>query len=103
MATIRIQFKNEGTSPARNVVLSAELPPELQLVHGKGPAAWAQEGNLVAFEALEALEPQETAAYELQVKGLAEGDTRIELKISADHLARPLHRDETLRVTPDSE
>jgi len=102
-ATIRIQFKNQGTAIARNVVLSAELPPELQLVNGKGPVAWGQEGNLVAFEALASLEPQETAAYELQVEGLAEGDTRIELKISADHLTRPLHRDETLRVTPDSE
>ena len=99
-ATIRIHFKNQGTAAAKNLILSAELPPELKLLHGKGPTAWGQQGNAIAFEAIPNVDPDETATYEIQVEGVAEGDTRIDVQLSADHLKRPLHRDEPIRVTP---
>ncbi len=102
-ATIRIACKNQGTAAARNTILSADLPPELKLVDGSGPVAWAQQGNRVTFEAVPNIGPGETVAFELQVEGAAEGETRIELQISSDQMKRPLHRDETLRVAPDAE
>ncbi len=102
-ATIRIGCKNQGTAAAKNLILSASLPPELKLVDGKGPAAWARQGNVITFEAIPHLDPSETATFDVQVEGVAEGDTRIELQISADHLNRPLHRDETIRVAPEAE
>ena len=102
-ATIRIHLKNQGTAAAKNTILTASLPPELKLTDSKGPAAWAQQGNVVTFEAVPGIAPDETSTFELQVEGIAEGDTRIELQISADHLKRPLHRDETIRVAPEEE
>lgn len=102
-ATIRIGCKNQGTAGAKNLILSASLPPELKLVDGNGPAAWARQGNVITFEAIPHLDPNETATFDVQVEGVAEGDTRIELQISADHLNRPLHRDETIRVAPEAE
>jgi uncharacterized repeat protein (TIGR01451 family) len=99
-AAIRIACKNQGTSAATNVVLSAELPPELKLLDAKGPSAWSQQGNVVTFEAIATLDANDSATFEIQVEGLAEGDSPIELQISADHLKRPLHRDEPIRVAP---
>lgn len=102
-ATVRVHCKNQGTALARNLILTAELPPELKLVTGKGQTAWNHEGNTVTFDAIPALQPNETASFELQVEGVAEGDTVIELKFSADHLKRPLQRDETIRVAASGE
>jgi uncharacterized repeat protein (TIGR01451 family) len=101
-ATIRITCKNQGTSAAKNTILSASLPPELKLVDAKGPSTWAEDGNVVTFEAVPSLAPNETAKFEVEVEGLAEGDARIELQMSADHLQRPLQRDEPLRVAPEN-
>ncbi len=102
-AKIRISCKNQGTAAAKNVVLTAQLPPELRLVNGQGQTGWKQDGNLVTFEPLASLDPGEMVTFDVQVAGEQEGDTRIELQISADHLNRPLHRDETIRVAPEAE
>jgi uncharacterized repeat protein (TIGR01451 family) len=102
-AKIRISCKNQGTAAAKNVVLSAQLPPELRLVNGEGQTGWKQDGNLVTFEPLASLDPGEMVTFDVQVAGEQEGDTRIELQISADHLNRPLRRDETIRVAPEAE
>jgi uncharacterized repeat protein (TIGR01451 family) len=100
LATIRITCKNQGTAAAKNVILSAELPPELRFVEARGPTSWSQQGNIITFEAMESFDAGDTASFELQVEGLAEGDTPIELQLASDHLKRPLHRDEPIRVAP---
>lgn len=102
-AIIRIHCRNQGTAPAKNLMLTAELPPQLKLVDCHGPSQWDQQGNLITFESISLLEPGETASFDVEVIGASEGESRLEIQIAADHYPRPLRRDETIHVTPETE
>jgi uncharacterized repeat protein (TIGR01451 family) len=96
--TSKIQLKNTGSAPARNVGLSVSIPNELKLVEVRG-ARYRQKGNVVEFEPLDDLAPGKLARFELVMDAVA--NATMDLRISADHLARPAQRTETVHISSE--
>ncbi|HEY0982021.1 hypothetical protein [Schlesneria sp.] len=98
--TSKMQLKNSGTAPARNVRLSLRIPPELRLVEVRG-RRYQQQGDQILFESIDELNPQGNAGFELTLEPIEEADAKIQLEISAEHLSKPHRRDETIQIVHD--
>ncbi|MBS0204333.1 MAG: DUF11 domain-containing protein [Planctomycetes bacterium] len=98
--TSKIQLKNHGSAPARNVRLSIRLPRELKLINVRGVRGSQQDG-LVTFEAVPSIDPNGTVAYELEMEAVSVAQTQMTLEISADHLSRPARRSETVEIAAE--
>ena len=98
--TSKFQLKNMGTSAARNVQLTIQLPPELRLVtvHGN---RFRQQKNTLIFDPIDELSPRANAVFELVLEPMEEADARIVIEISADHLAKPHRREESIQIGRD--
>lgn len=100
--TTRIALQNRGTAPAKNVGFTIDLPAELKLVSVEGATRYRVEGRQLVFEAIEELAPRATTEIEFVFETQAAGDGRLEMRLTADHLSRPLKRDETVQVIADA-
>lgn len=98
--TSKIQLKNHGSASARNVSLNIRLPRELKLVEVRG-GQYSLRDNVISFEAVNAIGPKETAAFELVMEAVAEADAQMNLEISADHLSKPARRSETVQIAAE--
>ncbi len=98
--TSKIQLKNSGSAPARNVALSISVPKELRLVEVRG-ARYQEAKNIIRFEPLAELATRETVSFELVMEAIAEADARMDLQITADHLPKPAHRIETVHIATE--
>ncbi len=98
--TSKIQLKNSGSAPARNVALSISVPKELRLVEVRG-ARYQETKNVVRFEPLAELGTRETVSFDLVMEAIAEADARMDLQITADHLPKPAHRIETVHIATE--
>ena len=98
--TSKIQLKNSGSAPARNVALSISVPKELRLVEVRG-ARYQETKNIIRFEPLAELGTRETVSFELVMEAIAEADARMDLQITADHLPKPAHRIETVHIATE--
>jgi uncharacterized repeat protein (TIGR01451 family) len=96
--TSRIQLRNKGTAPAKNVGLTITLPPELRLVSAKGPGRHRQEAGRVIFDPVEELLASGAAEFLLVFEAQSAGDSRLEMQISADHLRRPVRHEEAVQI-----
>jgi uncharacterized repeat protein (TIGR01451 family) len=90
-----ITVQNQGTAPVTNLVVTALVPPEMQLLQAKGasepppadklPKADA-EGQRLPFAPLKALAPGATVQYRVFVRALRAGDVRFKVEVAADQL-----------------
>ncbi len=98
--TSKIQLKNSGSAPARNVALSISVPPEMRLIEVRG-ARYQQAKNVIRFEPLAELAPRDAVAFEVVMEAIAEADAKMDLQISADHLTKPARRTETVQIAKE--
>ncbi|MBA4066267.1 MAG: hypothetical protein C0501_21635 [Isosphaera sp.] len=89
----RVRVKNQGTVSARDVEVSAVVPPELRPVRAAGP------GGRVAFPVVEELRPGEARTFTVEADAVQAGDARFRAEVKAAHLARPLAEEQATRVT----
>jgi uncharacterized repeat protein (TIGR01451 family) len=95
--TSKIQLKNSGSAPARNVGLSISIPREMKLIEVRG-GRYQAKNNVVQFEHLSELAPRDVAAFEVVMEAIAEADAKMDLQITADHLTKPARRTETVQI-----
>lgn len=98
--TSRIQLKNHGSAAARNVAMNIRLPRELKLVEVRG-GQYTVRDNVISFDVVNSISPNETAAFELVMEAVAEADAQMNLEISADHLSKPARRSETVQIASE--
>jgi len=98
--TSRIQLKNHGSASARNVGLIIRLPRELKLIEVQG-GQYRIQNQLLTFEPVTAISPQETVAVELVMEAVAEADAQMNLEITADHLSKPARRIDTIQIASE--
>ena len=98
--TSKIQLKNSGSAPARNVALSISVPPEMKLIEVRG-ARYQQVKNVIRFEPLVELAPRDAVAFEVMMEAVAEADAKMDLQITADHLTKPARRTETVQIATE--
>ena len=98
--TSKIQLKNSGSAPARNVALSISVPPEMKLIEVRG-GRYQQQKNVIRFEPLAELAPRDAVAFEVVMEAIAEADAKMDLQITADHLTKPARRTETVQIATE--
>lgn len=94
----RLQVKNTGTADARNVYLVVDVPPGLEFVSAKGPSRYKASRDQIVFDPLPQLPMGKLGTYELEFQALDAGDQHLGLQVGAEHLSKPLSRDEPIQV-----
>lgn len=72
--TYVIQVTNQGTADDRNIVVTAELPAELEIVNTTGQTRGTVAGNKVTFAAMPVLTPKATAEWRIVVRAKEGGN-----------------------------
>lgn len=93
--------RNQGSTPAANVIVEANVPEQLEVTRVTGPADHRKEGQLVAFQPL-TLPPRGEARYVIFVRALRAGDVRFKVDLKADPLsAGPVREEESTTIYAD--
>jgi uncharacterized repeat protein (TIGR01451 family) len=100
--TLRVIGRNRGTSAASNVKLKVALPAQLSLVSVRGPGKYRVSEGTITFDTIDTLAGKNRAIYDLTVKAVAQGDSRVKVQIQSDEVSKPLHREEAVLVLPAS-
>lgn len=98
--TSKIQLKNHGSAPAKNVSLSIRLPRELKLLEVRG-SQYTIRDNVLTFDTVGSISPKELVGIELVMEAVAEADAQMNLEITADHLTKPARRSETVQIAAE--
>jgi uncharacterized repeat protein (TIGR01451 family) len=101
--TLRIVARNRGTAPSSNVKLKVTLPSQLSLVSIRGGGKYTVSGGVISFDAIDKLAGQNRVNYDLTVKAVTQGDSRVKVQIQSDGMSKPLHREEAVLVLPSSQ
>lgn len=96
--TYEIRVTNQGTAPDTNIVISATLPPQMQLVSADGPTPGSVSGQKVTFAPLATLPPKAAQVYRVVAKGLSEGDVRFHVSLQTDQTETPVEETESTHI-----
>ena len=96
-----IRVKNEGSIAASNVIVSCELPEGVELLSAKGPTDARAERRTLIFKPVAHLAPAQEAVFRVSVKGLEDGQHRIQARVSSDSLDEPLLKEEQTKFYSD--
>lgn len=95
---MKITVQNRGQEYDSNVVVSVNLPAELQAVDASGASAGKIDGSTVTFAAFPSLAPRQTIEYYLTLKGTGRGDLRAKVQVSSDSVKSALTEEESIIV-----
>jgi uncharacterized repeat protein (TIGR01451 family) len=92
---------NQGDGAAKSVVVTAAVPPEMEILKDKMDAKARIEGQTVTFE-LPDLARKTSQTFELKVKALKPGDVRLKVTLHCDQLrAGPVTQEESTTIVGD--
>ncbi|RMF83035.1 MAG: DUF11 domain-containing protein [Planctomycetota bacterium] len=95
--TYIITVTNQGTAVGTNIVVNAELPPEMEYVSSDGTQA-SIDGRKIAFAPLPSLAPKAKHTYRVVAKGNAVGDLRFRVSMTSDQTTSSVDETESTRV-----
>lgn len=96
--TYRIQVTNQGSGADNDIVVTAELPPQLQYVSARGQTQATAEGQVVKFAPVQTLPPGRSVTWELTAKASEAGDIRFEVELDSEALTKPAYENEPTRT-----
>jgi uncharacterized repeat protein (TIGR01451 family) len=96
--TYIIRVTNQGSDDDKNIVITADFPPEIDPVSASGATAGKVDGKKVVFEPYAALAPKQAITYEIQAEGKKEGDGRLKVYLDSDVLTKPVLEEESTHV-----
>jgi uncharacterized repeat protein (TIGR01451 family) len=103
--TYRISVRNPGTTPATNVQVTAQIPPQMQLARAAGTADHREAAGKIIFNPL-SLQVGGVATYEVEVRAVRPADVRFRVELTADQLiGGPVQQEESTTIyamTPSS-
>jgi hypothetical protein len=95
-----IRVLNQGTLAARQVAVTAVLPPPcLRPRFGTGPTVGRIEGERVVFAPLERVEPGQMVVFRVEAEAVQAGDARMRAELRSDGAATPVMTEEATRIT----
>jgi uncharacterized repeat protein (TIGR01451 family) len=95
-----IRVLNQGTLAARQVAVTAVLPPPcLRPRFGTGPTVGRVEGGRVSFTPIERVEPGQTVVFRVEAEAVQAGDARVRAELRSDGAATPVVTEEATRIT----
>ena len=100
--TLRVIARNRGTAASTHVRLTVTLPKQFSLVSVRGPGTYKVDGQTVSFDTVDSLAGKKRVVYDLTLKAIAAGDSRIQVQIQSDEMSKPLNREEAVLVLPSN-
>lgn len=100
-AVYNIKVVNQGSKPASNVRLMAEVPSTMKFLAAESDARHTVQGNRVVFEPISSLAPKAEANIKIRVRCLAAGDLRFRCQLVTDDMEAPVSKEESTRVYAD--
>ena len=88
--TWQIRIQNTGSSPARDVGISCELPAGVTLLDVEAPAAWIAENGVLVFRSLPEVAAGDEVLLEVRVRCERAGNHRLRLRVASTSIAEPL-------------
>jgi uncharacterized repeat protein (TIGR01451 family) len=97
-----ILVRNQGTRPATEIRIEAEVPEQMDVVRVTGPADHRLDGRKLVFQSFN-LTPQGEARFVVYVKAKAPGDVRFKVDLWAKELfsGLPVHEEESTTIFTD--
>ncbi len=92
---------NQGSAFANDVVVTAEIPEEMEVIGSQGPSKATLHGRKLHFEKLDKLAPRADAIYRVKVRGIKAKDVRIRVEVDAESLDSPVLELESTKVYED--
>ncbi len=100
--TLHVNARNKGTVPVTNLMLTVDLPEQMEVVSARGPGKLLQEPRRLKFGPMPTLEGRTAAACEIVLAARKRGDSRVRLSIQADQIDKPLAREESILILSES-
>ncbi len=100
--TLHVNARNKGTVPVTNLMLTVELPEQMEVVSARGPGKLLQEPGRLKFGPVPTLEGRTTAACEIVLAARKRGDSRVRVSIQADQIDKPLAREESILILSET-
>jgi uncharacterized repeat protein (TIGR01451 family) len=95
---LRVVATNKGTKASTKVIVKMTIPEEMELVSAQGPVDFKQSGATLTFNPVESLAAGEELEFDLVLKSIKPGDSRVRLEITSDQTEKPLAREEGIRI-----
>lgn len=99
--TYEIRVANQGTKPATQVQLLADLAPGLKPVSGEGKTRVSVQQDTFLIDPIAQLGPREEAIYRITVEGTAVGDHLLNLQLQSAEATTPVSKQESTKVYSD--
>jgi uncharacterized repeat protein (TIGR01451 family) len=100
--TLHVNARNKGTVAVTNLVVTVEIPEQLEVVTARGPGKTVQEPGRIKFGPVPTLEGRTSAACEIVLTARKRGDSRVRVSIQADQIDKPLAREESILILSES-
>jgi uncharacterized repeat protein (TIGR01451 family) len=95
--TYRIQVNNQGTLPADDIQITADLK-KLRPMDARGAATGTIDGQRVTFPAINALQPNQTATFLVTAQALDAGDARFHVEMRTPTATNPIVTEEATQI-----
>lgn len=86
LTTYTIAVVNQGQAADQDVVVTADVPAELEVVKAEGTTAAKVDGRKVRFEGIKDFRPGARANWTIQVKAVKPGDLRTRVELDSKYL-----------------
>ncbi len=96
--TTRMVIRNKGSGAASNVAVRVTLPAELQFVSVRGPASHTTSGREIIFEPINEIGGQGNVHFDLTLKAVQTGDSKLQVELQSDQFKKPLTHEEALVI-----
>jgi uncharacterized repeat protein (TIGR01451 family) len=100
--TLHVNARNKGTVAVSNLVVTVEVPEQMEIVSARGPGKTEQEPGRLKFGPVPTLEGRTAAACEIVLVARKRGDSRVRVSIHADQIDKPLTREESILILSES-
>ncbi len=96
--TTRMVIRNKGSGAASKVAVRVTLPAELQFVSVRGPASHTTSGREIIFEPINEIGGQGNVHFDLTLKAINVGDSKLQVELQSDQFKKPLTHEEALVI-----
>ena len=90
-----VDVTNQGSLPARDVVIDAVVPDEMRVVDARGPAPGKIEGQHVTFPVIASLATGAALNYQIEVEARKAGTVYFRAELKAGTLSQPVVEEES--------
>jgi uncharacterized repeat protein (TIGR01451 family) len=100
--TLHVNARNKGTVSVTNLIVTVEIPDQMEVVSARGPGKLQQDGGRLKFGPMPTLEGRTAAACEIVLTARKRGDSRVRVSVQADQIEKPLAREESILILSES-